>query len=195
MAFRTPSVIFAGPESRNGHTAHAMRIALPLILFAATLCFALGIVLPLNRVERLYFFTDAPSLAGIVLALWTEGDWLLAAAVGLFSIVFPSLKLALLHVAMHGGAETHARLPAWVRGLANWSMLDVLLVALVIFAAKTSGLATAFTRPGLWFFALSVVLTATATALLNRHSSAKGYSDQGMASEGGTRSRKLNRDQ
>ena len=123
------------------------------------------------------------------------GDWLLAAAVGLFSIVFPSLKLALLHVAVHGGAEAHARLPAWVRGLANWSMLDVLLVALVIFAAKTSGLATAFTKPGLWFFALSVVLTATATALLNRHSSTKGSSDQGMASEGGTRSRKENRDQ
>ncbi|APH74483.1 paraquat-inducible protein A [Aquibium oceanicum] len=151
-----------------------MRIALPLILFAATLCFALGIVLPLIRVERLYFFTDEPSLAGIVLALWVGGDWLLAAAVGLFSIVFPSLKLALLHVAMHGGAETHARLPAWLRGLANWSMLDVLLVALVIFAAKTSGLATAFTKPGLWFFALSVVLTATATALLNRPSGAKG---------------------
>ena len=46
----------------------------------------------------------------------------------------------------------------------------MLLVALVIFAAKTSGLATAFTKPGLWFFALSVVLTATATALLKRRS-------------------------
>ncbi len=37
-------------------------------------------------------------------------------------------------------------------------MLDVVLVALVIFAAKTSGLATAFTQPGLWFFAASAVL-------------------------------------
>ena len=42
----------------------------------------------------------------------------------------------------------------WLRALSNWSMLDVVLVALVIFAAKTSGLATAFTQPGLWFFAL-----------------------------------------
>ena len=153
-----------------------MRLPLPLILFAATLCFALGIVLPLIRVERLYLFTDEPSLTGIVVALWTGGDGLLAAAVALFSIVFPSLKLALLHIAMHGGTEAHARLPEWIKGLANWSMLDVLLVALVIFAAKTSGLATAFTKPGLWFFALSVVLTATATALLKRRSGAEELS-------------------
>ena len=86
-----------------------MRLTLPLILFAATLCFALGIVLPLIRVERLYLFTDEPSLTGIVVALWTGGDGLLAAAVALFSIVFPSLKLALLHIAMHGGTEAHAR--------------------------------------------------------------------------------------
>jgi paraquat-inducible protein A len=47
-------------------------------------------------------------------------------------------------------------------------MLDVVLVALVVFAAKTSGLATAFTKPGLWFFAASVVLTAMASAVLKR---------------------------
>ena len=60
------------------------------------------------------------------------------------------------------------RIPAWFRALSNWSMLDVVLVALVIFAAKTSGLATAFTQPGLWFFAVSAVLTAAASALAKR---------------------------
>ena len=52
--------------------------------------------------------------------------------------------------------------------LSNWSMLDVVLVALVIFAAKTSGLATAATKPGLWFFAASALLTAVASALARR---------------------------
>jgi paraquat-inducible protein A len=47
-------------------------------------------------------------------------------------------------------------------------MLDVVLVSLVIFAAKTSGLATAFTKPGLWFFAASAVLTAVASGLAKR---------------------------
>ena len=142
-----------------------MRLALPLILFAATLSLALGMVLPLIRVERLFVFADEPSLVGMIQGLWQEGDWALSAIIALFSVVFPCLKLGLLHLAAYGGDGAEARIPAWFRALSNWSMLDVVLVALVIFAAKTSGLATAFTKPGLWFFAASAVLTATASAL------------------------------
>lgn len=143
-----------------------MRLAPPILLFVATFAFALGVTLPLIRVERLYFFTQEPSLTGMVAALWRGGDPLLAIVIALFSIVFPTVKLMLLHIAAHSGRAAHDRLPHWLRGLSNWSMLDVVLVALVIFAAKTSGLATAFTRPGLWFFAASVVLTVAVSGLL-----------------------------
>ena len=144
-----------------------MPLLLPLILFAATFSFALGIILPLIQVDRLFVFTDEPSLIGIVSGLWNEGDILLATVIGLFSLVFPALKLVLLHCAAY--AEHHSpRIPAWFRALANWSMLDVVLVALVVFAAKTSGVATAFSRPGLWFFAASALLTAAASALAKR---------------------------
>lgn len=149
-----------------------MRLALPLILFAATFSLALGIVLPLISVERLFVFADEPSLAGIIRGLWLEGDWALSVIIALFSLIFPCLKLGLLHVAAYGGDAAEARIPAWFRALSNWSMLDVVLVALVIFAAKTSGLATAFTKPGLWFFAASALLTATASAMLKRRSGA-----------------------
>jgi paraquat-inducible protein A len=145
-----------------------MRLVPPILLFVATIAFALGVTLPLIRVERLYFFTEEPSLTGMVAALWRGGDPVLAIVIVLFSVVFPAVKLMLLHVAAHSGRAAHDRLPAWLRGLSNWSMLDVVLVALVIFAAKTSGLATAFTKPGLWFFALSVVLTVAVSALLRR---------------------------
>lgn len=145
-----------------------MRIALPLILFASSLSLALGLVLPLMQVERLYFLTDEPSLLAIIAGLWTEGEALLAAIVALFSVIFPVIKLGLLNVAAYAGAEAAGRIPAWFRALSNWSMLDVMLVALVIFAAKTSGLAAATTQPGLWFFAASAVLTAAASALLKQ---------------------------
>jgi paraquat-inducible protein A len=48
--------------------------------------------------------------------------------------------------------------------LSKWSMMDVLLVALVVFAAKTSGLAAAVSQPGVWFYALSTLLVAAASA-------------------------------
>jgi len=145
-----------------------MRSLLPLVLFAATLSLGLGLVLPLIRIDRLLFFTDEPSLIAIVSGLWMEEEALLALIVALFSIVFPCLKLGLLHVAAYGGHDAHNSVPSWLRALSNWSMLDVVLVALVIFAAKTSGLATALTQSGLWFFAASAVLTAAASALLKR---------------------------
>lgn len=144
-----------------------MPLLLPVILFAATFCFAFGISLPLIQVDRLFVFTDEPSLVGIVTGLWNTGDMPLAAVIGLFSLFFPALKLVLLHCAAYAAGHS-ARIPAWFRALANWSMLDVVLVALVVFAAKTSGVATAFTKPGLWFFAASVLLTAAASALAKR---------------------------
>lgn len=143
-----------------------MRRLLPFLLFAATVCFTLGIVLPLIRMERLFLFTDEPSLAAMVYGLWTGGDMVLATVVGLFSIAFPALKLGLLHVAAYDGAEGHRLVPGWFKALSRWSLLDVVLVALVIFASKTSGLATASTQPGLWFFAASVILTAASSSLV-----------------------------
>ena len=151
-----------------------MRRILPLVLFVATLSLGFGLVMPLVRVERLFFLTDEPSLFSIVSGLWAEGEMLLSTVIALFSIVFPCLKLGLLHVAAYSEHDAHRRVPSWLRALSNWSMLDVVLVALVIFAAKTSGLATAFTQPGLWFFAVSALLTATASALLKQRGPKNG---------------------
>ncbi len=135
-----------------------------LLVFVATLCFAIGVTQPLLAIERFWLLSETPSLIGIVAGLWTGGDYLLAALIALFSIIFPTVKLALL--ALSAADPAGREPPAWAKALSKWSMLDVVLVALVIFAAKTSGLATALTLPGLWFFALSVALTAFASALL-----------------------------
>ena len=148
--------------------ASTMQAALPVLLFAATFSLALGLVLPLISVERLFVLSDEPSLVVMLLGLWSGGDRLLAVLVGMFSMVFPTLKLVMLHLAAYGGEGWSRRIPAWFRVLANWSMLDVVLVALLIFAVRTSGLATAVTKPGLWFFAASAVLTACASGLAGR---------------------------
>lgn len=138
------------------------RLAL-VLLFAATLAYAIGISQPLVVIKRLLILSETPSLIAMVGGLWSAGEPLLALVVALFSIAFPAAKLlALLFTA----ADPDGVPPAWLTPLAQWSMLDVVLVALVIFAAKTSGLATALSQPGLWFFAVSVLLSAAASAVL-----------------------------
>jgi paraquat-inducible protein A len=136
---------------------------LPFLLLGASLCFALGVSQPLMEIDRLYFFTATPSLIEVTTGLWSHGDYAIAIITALFSLIFPLAKLAVLHIAAFPAAGGALSIPQWFKTLARWSMLDVLVVALVIFAAKTSGLASAAAKPGLWFFALSVVLTAGAS--------------------------------
>lgn len=144
-----------------------MRVFIPLLLLAASLCLAFGLVLPLMRLDRLYFFSQSPSVLGLVAGLWQDREIMLALVVGLFSIVFPVVKLAVLHTAAFGRCDTEeSAVPVWLKTLGKWSMLDVLVVALVIFAAKTSGFATAFTQPGLWFFAASTLFSSIAASRL-----------------------------
>jgi len=75
-----------------------------------------------------------------------------------------------LHVAAH--APHRAALVARVGLLSKWSMMDVLVVALAVFAAKTSGLASAAALPGLWFYAGAALLSALAAALIKNRAAA-----------------------
>jgi paraquat-inducible protein A len=146
---------------------------LPLILLGASISFALGVTLPLMQVDRLYFLSTSPSLIEVVSSLWSHGDNAIAIVTALFSVIFPTLKLTVLHFAAFRAHETTVEIPRWFKALARWSMLDVMVVALIIFAAKTSGLASAATKSGLWFFALSAVLTALASSALSKSTDAK----------------------
>ena len=139
-----------------------MILAVPALLVLSALFLAFGLVLPLVRFEKLYFFNETPSLIDIVVSLWVQGSGALAVLVGLFSIVFPVIKL--FAIALEATAPTPADGKAnWIARLlpllGKWSMMDVMLVALVIVAAKTSGMASAFTQPGLWFYAASAIMT------------------------------------
>lgn len=137
---------------------------LPLMLLASAASFGLGVSLPLIRFETLYFFSQTPSLLGVVQGLWTGGDMALALLVAAFSLAFPLIKLFTLFEAAFGSG----RFPAWAGVLSRWSMMDVLLVAILVFAAKTSGLATAASQPGIWFYAASATLAAIAAELVKR---------------------------
>ena len=145
-----------------------MRVIVALLLLTASFCFALGITLPILHMQKLYFFEETPSIVSLLDALWQEGNYVIALAVLAFSVVFPLLKLVIVFVAAIAPQTrlAHSPIIKWAGVLSKWSMMDVLLVALVITAAKTSGLADAFVQPGLWFYAASAIAGAMAAALL-----------------------------
>ncbi|QRI61950.1 paraquat-inducible protein A [Shinella sp. PSBB067] len=149
-----------------------MVLVVPALLVLSALSLAFGLVLPLVRFEKLYFFDETPSLVDVVVSLWQQGNGGLAVLVALFSIVFPVVKLfgiALEATAPSRPGDTAGLLSRLLPVLGKWSMMDVMLVALVIVAAKTSGMASAFTQPGLWFYAASAIMTGLLQMKLRPH--------------------------
>ncbi len=142
-----------------------------LFAIAAAACLALGLTLPVVKLTRLYFWTDTHSVLSILSALYASDEVFLAGVILVFSIVFPVLKL--LYIVMAGTLITfdHARQNRWFKRidwLGKWSMLDVLVLALLVFYAKSSEFADAVGLPGIYFFAASVILTMLAYGLIGR---------------------------
>jgi paraquat-inducible protein A len=149
-----------------------MRIVLPVFFVLAPFLFAFGITLPLMTFEKLFFFEENPSLTGIIRSLYDNGDYALAMVVALFSIVFPFVKMvAIAAEALALPGEASGWFAKLVPFLTKWSMMDVMLVAIVIAAAKTSGLANAFTEAGLWCYAGSALVTTVIQWLVAKRTS------------------------
>ena len=144
-------------------------VLLFMLVAIAGVAFYLGITEPLMVFERFFFFEKQASLIDIVRQLWIDQSWPLAIIVGFFSILFPALKLLyLLTASLMPQMFVNVRGLSALSTLSKWSMMDVLVVALVIVATKTSGLAKATAQPGLWYFTACVVLMAIATLWVQR---------------------------
>ena len=132
-----------------------------VFLLIAAISFGLGISLPLVQMERLYFFTETPSLLNVITGLWSEGNILITVVVAMFSISVSNLEITICLSRDNERAQTASMgFDAWESG----SLVDVMLVAILIFAAKTSGLATAIAQPGIWFYMASAIFSALAVS-------------------------------
>jgi len=143
------------------------RRAIPVMLVVALLLFGTGIFFPFFNVTKLWLFHDAVSVVGGIITLFREGEYFLFAVLTLFTLVFPCVKLGLLSVIWlerdHDLARVH-RLHGWVESLGKWSMLDVFVVAILIVAMKSAGVADLHIGLGLYLFTFSVITTQFASA-------------------------------
>jgi paraquat-inducible protein A len=135
----------------------------PLALGAAALCLIAGVTLPIMRVSRLIVFSRPISIVDGVQILLADGDWLTATIIAVFSIVVPAAKIVALFLAwvrLQRGAPVPSSLLRIVDGLGRWSLLDVVIVALVIVLLKSGSFTDATTAPAIYPFIAAVFLTA-----------------------------------
>lgn len=144
-------------------------LAIGVMTIGAAACLVLGLTMPVVELTYFYVWTDTHSFLSITRALYAKNEVFLAGILVVFSMLFPAIKLFFLLIAyadMAAGSGTRRRTLGRMSWLGKWSMLDVLVLALVIFYVKTSAFSEAAALPGIYFFSGAVVMTMLAYALV-----------------------------
>ncbi len=142
----------------------------PILLLAAAALLALGLNMPLMKIEKMLFWKNRYSVVTGVFGLAEDGQYVLATVVFFWSVVFPIAKLALLWWMWFGRADKRQRafVTKWLDVLGKWSMLDVYIVAVLIVAVKLGPLAAVTIEPGLYVFGAAVLATMIAGSRVER---------------------------
>lgn len=122
-------------------------------------------ILPVMYTTLLGHGSESTILSGII-AFWRSGSWGIAAIIFVASVMVPCLKFLSLGVLLISASHQSGwarRERTWLYRLTEWigcwSMLDVVVVAVVCCLLRFRPLSEAEPRVGILFFALVVVLT------------------------------------
>ena len=138
----------------------------------ALLLAALVLYIPANTLPvmytRLLGSAASSTILGGVIEFWRSGSWDIALLIFTASVAVPCTKFVALSVLLFdsrhriGSRPGKTRLLRFVESIGYWSMLDVLVVALVTALIQFKAVGTAEPRLGIVFFGAVVVLTMLA---------------------------------
>ncbi|MDH6148198.1 paraquat-inducible protein A [Paraburkholderia tuberum] len=121
--------------------------------------------MPVMYTTRLGRGSDSTILQG-VFAFWTSGSYGIALVIFIASVAVPCAKFLSLGLLLltarqgsHWARHERARLYRMIELIGYWSMLDVLVVAIVAALVKFHALADVEPRAGILFFGGMVILT------------------------------------
>ena len=144
------------------------KLVSPLLFISSGLLLA-SYFLPFMRTEKLFFFTNDHTLLKSIGKMWSDGMYILAIIIFLFSVLFPVAKLATVSWvwSCKVDATTSRKALDWISWLGKWSMLDVFVLAILIVLVKAKSLADATPQPGLYVFAGAILLSMVSTELVS----------------------------
>ncbi|HET7370466.1 MAG TPA: paraquat-inducible protein A [Gammaproteobacteria bacterium] len=139
------------------------------LLLIALAMLAFNLDRPILHVEKFWVFEHSVSIWSGMQALYRADEWLLGSLILVFSIIVPIGKNLLL-IAFLFARPWLGRRGDWLvrllAALGRWSMLDVLIVAVVVVSLRLGAVAQADILSPLYWFVASVLLTnAVSTAL------------------------------
>ncbi|MGN7739319.1 paraquat-inducible protein A [Pseudomonas sp. 22526] len=134
-------------------------------LVASLILYIPANVLPVMYTQIFGSGSENTILSG-VLEFWQHGSWDIALLIFIASVVVPCSKFFVLGMLLitcqrrsHWAMRERAKLYRFIEVIGYWSMLDVLVVALVAALVQFHALSSIEPRMGILFFGLVVVLT------------------------------------
>jgi len=122
-------------------------------------------LLPVMNTRMVGNGADSTIMSGVI-EFWQHGAWDISLIIFIASIAVPGVKfvaLTLLLVTVQRNSQwalrERSQMYRFVELIGYWSMLDVIVVALVASLVKFQALADIEPRPGILFFGLVVVFT------------------------------------
>jgi paraquat-inducible protein A len=142
-------------QPRNNQRSQARTAAASL---AALALFPAAVFLPILDIEKLELFRSGNLLVGTIILV--------------FSIVFPLAKIiALIELSWLGALRQRhqAWTYRWMEQIGKWSMMDVMLLALLVMMIKLSDLVQFHFGPAVIAFALCVAMSMIAAICFDPH--------------------------
>jgi paraquat-inducible protein A len=153
-------------------------------LLAALVFYIPANVLPVMYTRLLGSEAESTILEGVV-EFWRSGSWDIAVLIFTASVAVPCTKFLAIGLLLWdqkfpiGSRVGKTRLLKLVEHIGYWSMLDVLVVALVTALIQFRALGVAEPRPGIVFFGAVVVLTMLAAMSFDSRLAWKGQVQRG----------------
>jgi paraquat-inducible protein A len=135
------------------------------LLLAAVICYIPANLLPV-MVTKLFGSGGGSTIMSGVIQFWRHGSYGIALVIFIASVFVPCMKFLVLAMLLatsqrhsRRAMRERARLYRIVELTGYWSMLDVLVVALVAALVKFQGLSDVEPGVGILFFGIAVILT------------------------------------
>jgi paraquat-inducible protein A len=148
------------------------RLEVPLLILVSLGTFLVALTLPLMQIEKKilwkHWSNDYSVVTGVK-GLFNDKEYVLAMVLFFFSIVFPLVKFVALSVIwMVRLPEANRQKLLHLLGiLGKWSMLDVLVVAILIVLVKIGPLAKVEAKSGVYVFAAAILLSMITTMYID----------------------------
>jgi paraquat-inducible protein A len=131
------------------------------LLGLALILFLIGVSTPMLTLTQLVFIRSSFSVVSGVYELFRNDQYLLFLLIGMFSLLLPMFKLwVIFRILMQpdGHSAEIRRYLHWMHDFGRWSMLDVLVVAVLVVTVKLGAIASVQVHFGLPVFGLAVLL-------------------------------------